>query len=415
MRAMLLQGAAARLGDLRLALSERDYRRYALGHFAATIAFWMQRIAVGWVVWEQTGSATWLGVIAFAELFPSILASFAGGELADRTSGPRVMFAGQLGVTSVAGALFWLQISGGLDARAVALCMVALGVVAGAMLPARLSMPQELVRPELLPSALAVNATGFNLSRMVGPALAAPLLALMGAGAVFFVCLAAGLAFLVMLAPIAWARGGRGPGLRVPTRAVFEDLRRERLTLSVILLQFAQGALIRPASDLFPAFADRAFGAGEAGLAALNAALGAGAVLGALALSKPREDAAALRFILLASAALCASLLAFAFTGALGWALLVLVIHGGALTGTNIGALTYVQSHTPADRRGRVLALYGVVFRVAPALGALVFGVVADLAGLRATTAAFALSGLGVSLLWWREIRPGGRTRPAAA
>ena len=342
MRAMLLQGAAARLADFRLALAEDDYRRYALGHFSATVAFWMQRIAIGWTVWTLTGSATWLGLIAFAELFPSIVASFLGGDLADRTSRPRVMMAGQVGVTAVSATLLWLHLTDGLTAGAVALAMAALGVVAGAMLPARLSMPQELVRAELLPSALAVNATGFNLSRMIGPAIAAPLLALLGPGAVFAVCVLANVAFVAVLAPIAWRPGPRGPSARVPTREVFEDLARERLTLSVILLQFAQGALVRPVSDLFPAFADRAFGAGEAGLAALNAALGIGAILGAVGLAKPREDAAALRFLLWSSLALCGSLLAFGLAGGLGAALLMLLLHGAALTATNIGALAYV-------------------------------------------------------------------------
>ena len=408
-RAMILQGGAARWSDLKACLSEPDFGSYAAGHFASNIGFWMQRIAVGWLVWTLTGSKAWLGVVAFAELFPSLLSSFIGGELADRVSRSRLFFFGQIGSSAVSFLLFWGHWQGALDVWQITGLMVLLGVIAGINLPARLSMPHELVRSDLLPSALAVNTTTFNLSRLLGPAMAAPMLVFWGAEGVFFFAFLANAVFLVTLGRIAWRRAAVVVGPRTPLRAVVGDLLREKVVLAVIVLQFAQGALIRPASELFPAFADRVFGMGETALALLNAALGAGAIIGAVALARPRDDANALRTIMTTSFVLAVSLGAFALTRELWVALLILLIHGAAMSGSNNAAMAYVQLHTPKDRLGRVLGFYGIVFRVAPAIGALAFGLTAELLGLAATTMAFAVFGAAATFTYWDSIRAAAR------
>lgn len=406
MRAMILQSAAGRLDDLRAVMREPSYARYAVGHFAATTAFWMQRIAVGWVTWELTGSAFWLGAVAFAELFPSLLSTFVGGALADRRGRARVMYAAQWGQAVLSGILFGLTAMGLLTVTALVLCMAALGLLAGLMLPSRLSMPHLLVRPALLPSALAVNSTTFNLSRLVGPALAAPVLLGAGASAVFAAALIGNLIFVALLASI--AAGTERPQTAtnpVSYATVLKGLAQSPLVLAVIALQFAQGMLVRPASELFPAFADTVFGAGELGLSVLNAALGAGAILGALALSRSRGEHEALTMIMRVSLIHALSLAAFAFTGTLWAACLVLILHGGTMTASNIAALTYVQQKTDPARMGRILSVYGIVFRVAPALGALSFGGVAEALGLGRATLLFALLGTGATAALWLWVR----------
>ena len=414
-RAMILQGGAARWSDLRACLSERDFALYAAGHFASNIGFWMQRIAIGWLVWTLTGSKAWLGLVAFAELFPSLLSSFIGGELADRVSRPRLFFFGQIGSSLVSFLLFWGHWQGALDVWDVTWLMILLGVIAGINLPARLSMPHELVPKALLPSALAVNTTTFNLSRLLGPALAAPMLVVWGAEAVFFFAFAANAVFLFALGSLAWRRGAVAVAAeRVRLFTVLGDLVREKVVLAVIVLQFAQGALIRPASELFPAFADRVFNGGEAALAVLNGALGAGAIIGALALAKPRDDRGALRVIMSTSFMLGLSLGAFALTGSLWVAVAVMLLHGAMMSGSNNAAMAYVQLHTPPDRLGRVLGVYGIVFRVAPAIGALVFGLTAEVMGLSATTLTFALFGVGMTFVYWETVTGHRRTTVAA-
>jgi predicted MFS family arabinose efflux permease len=261
------------------------------------------------------------------------------------------------------------------------------------------------VRPALLPSALALNSTTFNLSRLIGPALAAPLLAFEAAGAVFVAAFLANLAFAAIMARIALRRRPRQPLAPARMLDVMTELLRSRVLAAVIGTQFAQGVLIRPASELFPAFADVAFGAGASALSLLNAAMGGGAILGAIAFSRPRDDANALWTVAWTSVLLCLSLLLFSFTGLLWWGAALLIVHGAMMSSSNNIALTYVQSHVAPERMGRVLAVYGIVYRAAPAIGALAFGSVAEIAGLGVTTAAFSVAGGATVLFYWASVR----------
>jgi predicted MFS family arabinose efflux permease len=382
MRAHPLEAIRARTADFRAVFAIPAFATYQLGNVVMTTGFWMQRIGVGWVTWQLTESEAWLGLVASAELFPSILTAMWGGALADKHPAPRIMYWGQI-------------------ASAIVALMVALGAVSGLLLPARLAMARYLAPLKLLPSALAVNSTGFNLSRFVGPALAAGLLVLGSAGLVFAVAAAGFLALAVALHRIRDVPPHQAPHPATPDGMlkILRDLRATPLILGILVLQFAQGILIRPASELFPAYAEVAFDAGAIGLGLLNAALGVGAILGALAFTKSRDTYHALRQIVLTGAVFALSLLAFSVTGLFWLALLILVVHGASMAASNIAALAYVQLESPQDRLGRILALYTIIFRVGPAAGAFVFGLTAEVTNLTLTGVGFGLMGLVATLL----------------
>lgn len=204
--------------------------------------------------------------------------------MAGRHPAPRIMYWGQIASAVVSVALALLYMTGDLTPWVIVGLMVALGAVSGVLLPARLAMARYLAPPDLLPSALAVNSTGFNLSRFVGPALAAGLLLVGSAGLVFAVSAAGFLALAVALHRIRDTPPQQAPqtASRDGTLTILKGLTDTPLILGVLLLQFAQGILIRPASELFPAFAEVAFDKGAIGLGLLNAALGVGAIIGAL-------------------------------------------------------------------------------------------------------------------------------------
>lgn len=397
MRAHPLEAARAQVADFRAVFAIPAFATYQAGNVVMTTGFWMQRIGVGWVTWELTGSEAWLGIVAFSELFPSILTALWGGTLADRHPAPRIMYWGQIASAAVSVGLALMYFVDALTPVGMAVMMAVLGAVSGVLLPARLSMARHLAPPDLLPSALAVNSTGFNLSRFVGPALAAGLLVLGSAGLVFTV---AAIAFLVLAVALyairdVPAQAERPPaGPSVNMLGVVRDLVQTPLVLGVLVLQFVQGLLIRPASELFPAYSEVAFDMGEVGLGLLNAALGVGAILGALLFSKSRETRDALVQILVMSGIFALSLLAFVVTGVFWLALAILVVHGATMSSSNIAALAYVQLEAPQDRLGRILSLYTIIFRVGPAVGAFLFGVTAEFAGLTLTGVGFALAGL---------------------
>ncbi|MCI5112821.1 MAG: MFS transporter [Marivita sp.] len=397
MRAHPLEAVRARIADFKAVFAIPAFATYQAGNLIMTTGFWMQRIAVGWVTWELTGSEAWLGTVAFAELFPSLLTALWGGSLADRHAAPRIMYWGQIASAAVSVSLALLYFSGGLTPWAMAGMMAVLGAVSGVLLPARLSMARHLAPPKLLSSALAVNSTGFNLSRFLGPALAAGLLVLGSAGLVFTVSAIGFLALSIALYRIrnVPAQTDRVVSTQpVNMAGVLRDLLHAPLILGVLMLQLAQGLLIRPASELFPAYSEVAFGRGEVGLGLLNAALGIGAILGALLMSKAQDGRAALVQILTTSAVFALSLLVFAVTSVFWLALAVLLLHGATMSSSNIAALAYVQLEAPQDRLGRILSLYTIIFRVGPALGAFLFGITAEATSLMTTGISFALAGL---------------------
>jgi predicted MFS family arabinose efflux permease len=245
--------------------------------------------------------------------------------------------------------------------------------------------------------------------------LAAGLLVLGSAGLVFAVAAAGFMALAVALHRIRDVPPHQAPH---PATAdgmltILRDLSATPLIMGILVLQFAQGVLIRPASELFPAYAEVAFDAGAIGLGLLNAALGVGAIFGALAFSKSRDTAQALRQIVTTGAVFALTLLVFSVTGLFWLALAILVVHGAAMSASNIAALAYVQLEAPQDRLGRILALYTIIFRVGPAAGAFVFGVTAEVTSLALTGFLFGLAGLvatlgiGAKLLKERTTRAG--------
>lgn len=362
-----------------------------------TNGFWMQRVAVGWVTWELTQSEFWLGIVAFAELFPSIFTAVYGGIIVDRYSSPWIMLWGQVISGLIALTLAILHLTTLLTPVMIVIMMSLLGAVSGALLPARLAMASYLAPKELLPQALAINSTGFNLSRFMGPAIAAGLLAVGPASIVFVIST---LAFFALAFALNQIKNLKPQNPRskqstpVNTVQVIKDLTLMPAIGAVILLQICQGFFLRPASELFPAYADLAFNMGATGLGMLNASLGIGAVIGALSMAKSRAPDAALRQILIMSFLFAGSLFLFSVSGAFWLALTILVFHGAFMSAKNISALAYVQIETPPDRLGRILSIYTIVFRVTPAIGALLFGLSADNIGLTITGILFSVGGL---------------------
>ena len=414
MRAQPLEAVRTQFGEFRAVFAIPAFATYQAGNFVMTTGFWMQRIAIGWVTWELTKSEYWLGLVAFAELFPSIITAVYGGALVDRHPAPQIMFWGQIASAAVALMMAGLYATEALTPQWILIVMILLGAVSGVVLPARLVMASHLAPQKLLPQAIAVNSTGFNLARFIGPMLAAGLLVVGSAGVVFTL---AGVGFLALAYALYRIRDVPAQTVRprhdaVNTWTVLRDMPQLPIIASVILVQACQGIFLRPASELFPAFSELVFGRGAEGLGLMNAALGIGAIIGALTLSKSRSERAALFQILGMSACFAVTLLAFSLATAFWVALGILVLHGASMSASNIAALAYVQTEAPPERLGRILSFYTIVFRVGPATGALIFGVTAEALDLVTTGLLFGIVGLGVTgVLGHVMIREFGKTR----
>lgn len=423
-RDLISSGARARYGAVKEIFALRVFVLYQTGHFASNIGFWMQRLAIGWTIWNLTGSESWLGFVAFAELFPSIFTGIWGGALVDRSSSVRVMLFGSVAVTAASLSLALCEAGGLLTPWLIVGHMVVIGAMTGLVLPARLAMASHLAPPNLLSVALAVNSTGFNLSRFLGPAIAGGMMIVGTVTAVFFVSVLLYVIFLVclfllrnlphsadrILAETQSDTLALRPRESISTRSVLLSLTAFPLILAAILIQLVQGLFLRPASELFPAFAELVFDMGVNGLGMLNAALGVGAVIGALAFPSTQVARQAMHQMIIGTVAFAATLFLFSVTTWFPLVLFILVLHGAAMTLSNIIAMSFVQLSTPRDRLGRVLSVYALVFRAGPAVGAAAFGFGAEFSDLATAGVVAAVLGLlSTALVYSLLIRPNVR------
>jgi MFS family permease len=386
-------------------LRQPNLALFATGTLCSMSGTWMQRLAVGWVTWELTESTWWLGLIALADLFPTVVCSPIGGVLADRFNRVTLAIITQWLSIAVTLALLALALLDLLQPGLLFAFVLVSGIIGGIDHPIRQSLIGDLVRPEHLASAVVLSAMTFNLARMIGPALAGPLLLWTGVEGVF---VANALSFLAYIWCATRFDLSDAPPRRTsqPQSVLFDlkegvryVLRHSELVFALTIL-LAISLLLRPVIELLPAFAARMAPhmqalPPEAVLSMLATILGAGALVGVL-LAPSLSNRFGLRGATWATA--CASaVLLVAFLALQNPALAMLMLGGFACTllANAVLVQTCVHQSAETEYRGRALSLQSMIFRGAPALGALAIGSAAEHFGLVATVnsaaAAFAL------------------------
>lgn len=396
---------ASGVGTIVRVLRNPNFGRYTAGSSISLIGFWMQRVATGWLTWQLTQSGAWLGIVAFADLFPTMLLGPFAGVAADRWDRLRVTRITQALSLLHAMALFALTVSGVITAPLLLALSFLLGIVAAFNQPARLALTPALVPAADLASAVAINSVVFNLARFLGPAAAGVIIAVSGIPAVYAVNAAAIALFLVILsrlhlAVVAAATAGQSrlmddlvAGLRYTGSHVG--------IFTVLVLLVAGNIGGRPLIELLPGFAADVFHGGATSLAVLTSAAGAGAIMAGLWLSG-RADGSGLAWILLISTLIVAlSAALFTATERLWVGACALVLTGFGMASTGIAAQTLIQLAVEPAMRGRVLGIYALLFRGGPAFGALVMGAAAEYVGLRLPVLAGAVFVFLVFLWAW--------------
>jgi MFS family permease len=397
-----------------LPLRNADFGIYTAGSAISLIGMWMQRIAIGWLTWQLTGSGLWLGVVAFADFFPVVLIGPIAGAAADRWDRLRVVKTSQAVSLVQATALFGLTVSGHMTIELLVALAAFQGAVVAFNQPARLALVPSLVPHADLASAVAINSVVFNLARFVGPACAGPTIVWSGVSGAFAANAASYLVFLLALARIRVPFADDAP---VERRSMIADLGAGmRYTAShpgiaaLLVLLTALGIGGRPLSELLPGFAADLFNSGAGGLATLASSMGGGAILGGLWLSQ-RARASGLTQVAVTSSMVGALATAMAIATDKMWvAVPMLAVVGFAMSTAGIAIQTSIQVTTARAMRGRVMGLYGLIFRGAPAVGALGAGLASAYLGLRLPVLFGALIVLAVCL--WAYL---GRGRIAAA
>ncbi len=399
-----------RFAPIAAALSNRDFGLFTIGNVASHVGTWVQRMAVGWLTWELTGSTTWLGIVAFADLFPTVLLAPLTGAVADRVdrlAASRVVQSVNLVQASLIAAI---TLAGAMTIEILLLLVVLGGISISFGQPVRLALVPSLVPHRDLPAAIGINAMSFNGSRFVGPMIAGVLIDGPGVGYAFLVNAASFACFLAILSMIRLRAGETAAArrrIRDMPREIAEGYRfaiRHRGIGPVLIILTAVSLLARPCMELLPAFADTVFGRGATGLGWLTGMAGLGALLGAAWLAQRGSIVGLTRTAVAAIPVLSGSLIFFALTDFFHFALAALVFVGFATIVIGVGEQTLMQNAVPRELRGRVMGLYGMIARGAPALGALAMGAVASHTGVQWPVIGGAVICLGV-WLWARGKR----------
>jgi len=403
------------------ALGHRDFRLFWCGQLVSLIGTWMQSVGQAWLVLELTNSPFRLGVIGALQFGPILLFSFLSGAISDRVRKRRLLLGTQAALMLQAFTLAALVGSGHVQFWHVAVLAALYGLATTLDMPSRQSFIANLVPRGDLMNAIALNSAVFNGARVVGPAVAGLLVARYGTAAAF---LMNGASFIAVLAALAAIRteGAPSPRRGVGLRAeIAEGVRYAAGTPRVALvmsLLVVVSLFVVNMNVLVPLIARDVLHEGAHGFGLLMAALGVGAVAGALAVAALSVGRPPLGMVVGPALAAAALLLLLSTARHFGPTAAVLVALGFAQIVFMTSCNTTVQIAVPDELRGRVMGLYALVFAGMTPIGALIMGTVAEHWGVSRACAVGGGAGLLLILaltVAWRRRHPAPATPPPSS
>ncbi len=365
-------------------LANRNYTLFLGGAFVSSLGSWMQTVALSWVMLQRGNSTFLLGVLGFVQLIPVLALGIPAGILADRVDRRRFLLWIQGAATILAFILAGLQYA---DLATVPLLLLAAanGVVNALNGPPWQAFIKELVGPEQLRRAIAINSARFNLTRIVGPSVGGWLLVSAGAGACFAANAVSYLAVLAALLAIRTTKRQHAmpSGIVKPPEASTRDVLRNPQLRAVLLPAIGLAVLALPYGNFFPAMARDVFDRGPAGLSLLLTATGVGAVIGAFISSLPLVARRPGRALAIMEIVTGLALAAFAWSPSFPLALACIVLFGAAVIGYLATAGATIQLAAAPGTEGRALGLWMIVNSGLVPFGSLAIGALAEAIGVR--------------------------------
>ena len=371
------------------ALRHRNFQLFFSGQLISLIGTWMQSVAQSWLVYRLTGSALLLGSVGFASQIPVFLFAPLGGITADRYNRRHIVIGTQVAALLLAFVLAVLTLSGKIHVWHVFVLASLLGVVNAFDIPGRQSFLVDMVGKEDLMNAIALNSSMFNGARVIGPAIAGILVAKIGEGWCFFANAVSYIAVIIGLLMMRVQSPARA-SIASPFEHMMEGFRFVNRTAPIRALLMLLGLVSlvgMPYVVLMPIFADKILHGGAQGLGILMGATGVGALFGALTLAF-REGVKGLgRWVALCCAGFGASLLMFSLSHSFWISVILLLPVGYCMMLQMACSNTLIQVMVPDALRGRVMAVYSMMFMGMAPIGALLGGALADRLGAQVTVA----------------------------
>lgn len=372
------------------AFRHRNYRLFFGGQLISLCGTWMQVVAQSWLVYRLTGSSILLGLVGFCSQIPVFLLSPLAGSAADRYTRRWIMVCTQCSAMLLAFLLATLTLTGAIQVWHLPIIAALLGVVNAFDVPARQAFVVEMVGKDDLINAVALNSSMFNGARIVGPAIAGVLVALVGEGWCFFLN---AVSYLAVIAGLLLMHLPGKVHLRpygTTLQSIVEGFRfswSER-TIRALLLMMALISLVgMPYAVLMPIFAAEVLQGGPKALGLLMGSAGIGALAGALVLAARRHVQGLDRWIALSSLGFGTSLILFSLSKWFWVSALLLIPAGFSMIGQTASTNTLIQTLVPDNLRGRVMSVYSMMFIGMAPFGSLLAGTLAHRLGAPATVA----------------------------
>jgi MFS family permease len=386
---------------IKKAFSNRQYRTYQIGRFSFLITYWMYKVAVGWMVWDLTHSVSWLGVFGFLDQAPAVFILPLAGAQADRTDCLKYMRVTQslmLLQSVLLGLLVFLDF---INIWVLAGFVLIYGTVNSAQQPASQAILPNILQKDELTAAYGLNSLTFNVSRLIGPMIAGPLIYEWGPAPAVFINAVGAIGFQVCLAlmrthgVIGKREREKGHMLRDIRDGILYARNHPGISPSMVILIFL-GTFAFCIDQLLPSLADGVFHGGAKGLAWMTSAMGAGAMTLAFTIARRGAIAGLTNYVVRAMIVLAVAFAVLAMAGSIELALVCIYLIGYGTSAVRVGCMTLLQYSVDADMRGRVASFYSWINNIGPAVGSLIIGTLGDHFGIQPMMAVSAVVTLGV-------------------
>lgn len=379
------------------ALTHRNFQLYIFGQSISLIGFWLHQVASGWLVYQLTGSAFWVGTTAAIGGLPFLIFTTFAGVLIDKTNKQKLLILTQISEAIIAITLGILVLTGHVNLTIIIVLAFLNGVIGSIDLPTRLTFILEMVGKRDLASAIPINNGIFNAARFIGPALAGILIVSLNIGWPFILN---GLSYLAGIWAISKIKPIFKSEVDVDTHAVESLKQGLKFTfthpkiLSFILLGFFSAIFIWPFQTLMPLISEKVFASGAQGYGSLLSSAGAGSLCGAIFTSANSRRQNKIPLVVIGLGISSLALIAFSqnrnFT--LAHVLLFFSGFGTLMMVSTLNSL--VQLASPDNMRARVMAVYLTMFVGMMPVGNQLAGIVAE------KTSAIATIGIGGALMF---------------
>ena len=378
-----IQSSPSRWAVTLRALRHRNFQLFFSGQIISLTGTWMQSVAQAWLVYRLTGSSLLLGAVGFASQIPVFLIAPFGGTVVDRTNRRRLIIATQTTSMLLAAILAWLTLTGRVQKEHIFVLASLLGVVNAFDIPGRQAFLVDMVGKEDLMNAIALNSSMFNGARIVGPAVAGILVAKIGEGwcfaanALSYIAVIIGLVLMKVHCPPRSTSSS-------PLADIVEGFRwvnSTKVIRALLLLIGLVSLVAMPYTVLMPVFADLILHGGARGLGILMGATGVGALLGALTLASRTGVKGLGRLVALSCGGVGIALILFACSRWFWLSTALLLPVGYCVMLQMACSNTLIQTMVPDQLRGRVMALYSMMFMGMAPFGALFGGALAERVG----------------------------------